>query len=112
MFLAKSNLFGVAKNCKGDMVYMIWFATTHILAVGVSMIFAISCFGKRILDWCRRWIWQLKCHSKPLHVFWGLNEKSVILAKDIYRDSKDHIVFVDFPSATDENKDGRYRRRA
>lgn len=108
MFLSKSSLIGVADNCKGDSTYMFLFALLHFLAVSISMLFAVACFGKRILDWFRKKWWG-SCHTKnALNIFWGINDKSINLAKDIYAQTKgkDRIVFVDMPDE-EGNKNGR-----
>ena len=49
MFLSKSNLIGIADNCKNSHWYMLAFAIVHTLAVVLSAIFAVACFGKRIM---------------------------------------------------------------
>ena len=117
MFLSKSNLIGIADNCKGSSGYMLGFAVIHALAVAVSMIFAVTCFGKRLFDYAKGIIWIYVPNKYRLNVFWGLNEKSILLAKDIYKESvgkksgesafKARIVFVDWPQAQEENKIGQ-----
>lgn len=100
MFLSKSNLIGIADNCKGNMYYMLCFATIHALAVAVSMMVAVLCFGRRVQHWLRGKMWQIWKTDEALDVFWGLNEKSFALAMDIQRNSKTgdaRFVFVDFP---------------
>ena len=97
MFLSKSNLIGIAENCKADSLYMFFFAFFHASAVMVSMVFAVTCFGKRIVDYGRGLVWQWSPIKSELHVFWGLNEKSILMAKDIYFQARDRskIVFID-----------------
>ena len=123
MFLSKSNLIGIAENCKNDSIYMFFFAFFHAAAVAVSMIFAVTCFGKRLLDYGRGFIWIYVPKKYRLNVFWGLNEKSILLARKIYEESvsknsedsedreerefKERIVFVDWPQAQEENKTGQ-----
>ena len=114
MFLSKSNLIGIAENCKGNSIYMLCFAFFHAAAVGVSMIFAITCFGKRLIDYGRELIWKFVPKKYHLNVFWGLNEKSILLARKIYQENKagekeftERIVFVDWPQAQEENKTGQ-----
>ena len=109
MFLSKSNLIGIADNCKADSVYMLCFAIIHASAVMVSMIFAVACFGKRVLDWGRSIIWQYFSSCSELNVFWGLNEKNILLAKNIYKTSegKKRIIFVDIPNGSNESKTGQ-----
>ena len=87
MFLSKSNLIGIAENCKNDSIYMFFFAFFHAAAVAVSMIFAVTCFGKRLLDYGRGFIWIYVPKKYRLNVFWGLNEKSILLARKIYEES-------------------------
>ena len=106
MFLSKSNLIGIANNCKESQAYMFLFAVIHALAVIVSMIFAVTCFGKRVKDLLRGFAWQYKSQTN-LHVFWGLNEKSILLAKDIYQQTRERIVFVDFPQKEEEFQNGQ-----
>lgn len=117
MFLSKSNLIGIAENCKNDPGYMFWFALFHAAAVAVSMIFAVACFGKRLFDYAKGIIWINAPTKYRLNVFWGLNEKSMLLAKDIYKESvskkseerefKERIVFVDWPQAQESNRTGQ-----
>lgn len=109
MFLSKSNLIGIANNCKNNSIYMFFFAFFHAFAVMISMIFAVTCFGKRIKDWIRGIIWNCSFSKPVMHVFWGLNERSILLAKDIYgkTNGSERIVFVDFPQNEDEGKDGQ-----
>ena len=117
MFLSKSNLIGIAENCKDNSIYMFCFAFFHAAAVAVSMIFAVACFGKRLFDYVKGIIWIYAPTKYRLNVFWGINEKSILLAKDIYKKSyeqkseerefKERIVFVDWPQAQEENKTGQ-----
>ena len=44
MFLSKSNLIGIADNCKNNQFYMLLFSVTHTLAVVLSTSFAVACF--------------------------------------------------------------------
>lgn len=109
MFLSKSNLIGIADNCKADSLYMFLFAFVHASALMVSMIFAVTCFGKRVKDWIMGNFWIKTSRKKRINVFWGFNEKSIILAKDIYLNSygRDRIIFIDFPTDEDNAKTGQ-----
>lgn len=99
MFLSKSNLIGIADNCKGDEVYMLCFAIIHTAALAISTLFAVLCFGKRIQYWCRGIKWRFIGSSAVTNVFWGFNERSFVLAHDIANNSttKERFIFVDFP---------------
>ena len=105
MFLSKSNLIGIAENCKNSHSYMLVFAIVHTLAVVLSTVFAVACFGKRILYWGKSLIWRYGPVNEITYVFWGLNERSYMLARDLYtrRTNRERIVFVDFPNEKDEN---------
>lgn len=109
MFLSKSNLIGIAENCKADSCYMFSFALFHALAVMVSMIFAVACFGKRLKDYVREFVWEYTHQKSSLNVFWGFNEKNILLAKNIYKETegKERIVFVDWPQAQEETRTGQ-----
>lgn len=99
MFLSKSNLIGIADNCKKSEVYMLCFAIIHTLALTISTLFAVLCFGKRIQYWCRGKKWRLIGSRAVTNVFWGFNERSFVLAHDIANNSttKERFIFVDFP---------------
>lgn len=109
MFLSKSNLIGVASNCKDNSLYMFLFAFIHASAVMVSMVFAVACFGKRIKDWIRSVFWLYSSQKTEINIFWGINEKSIILAKDLYIKSngKDRIVFIDIPNEEENISTGQ-----
>lgn len=99
MFLSKSNLIGIADNCKGSEVYMLCFAIIHTLALTISTLFAVLCFRKRIQYWSRGIKWRFIGSNAVTNVFWGFNERSFVLAHDIANNSttKERFIFVDFP---------------
>ena len=99
MFLSKSNLIGIANNCKDSEIYMFCFAVIHAAALTISTLFAVLCFGKRILYWWRGNIWRYIGTKAVTNVFWGLNERSFVLAHNIAKnsDEKERFIFVDFP---------------
>lgn len=99
MFLSKSNLIGIAKNCKESGLYMFCFAIIHASALTISTLFAVLCFGKRVQYWFRGTRWRFIGSNDITNVFWGLNERSFVLAHDIAKnsDDKERFIFVDFP---------------
>lgn len=109
MFLSKSNLIGIAENCKSSSTYMMLFAIVHASAVALSTSFVVACFWKRIkFGWKSvNWTWGNK--NDKIYVFWGLNERSYMLARDLSNNSnnKPRIVFIDFPDSSDENNKSR-----
>ena len=99
MFLSKSNLIGIASNCKESGPYMFCFAVIHASALTISTLFAVLCFGKRIQYWYRGKKWRFIGSDDVTNVFWGLNERSFVLVHDIAKnsDEKERFIFVDFP---------------
>lgn len=99
MFLSKSNLIGIADNCKENEVYMFFFAIIHTAALAISTLFAVLCFGKRIQYLWRGIKWRFIGSNVVTNVFWGFNERSFVLAHDIANKSttKERFIFVDFP---------------
>lgn len=99
MFLSKSNLIGIANNCKESQTYMFCFAFIHASALTISTLFAVLCFGKRIQYWYRGFKWKFIGSDGITNVFWGLNERSFVLAHDIAQnsDKKERSIFIDFP---------------
>lgn len=83
MFLSKSNLIGIARNCKESGPYMFCFAVIHASALTISTLFAVLCFGKRIQYWYRGKKWRSISSEDITNVFGGLNERSFVLAHDI-----------------------------
>lgn len=99
MFLSKSNLVGIADNCKDNINYMLFFAVIHSLALFISMLFAVLCFGRRITYWWRAIKWRHFSKDAITNVFLGLNERSFVLAHDINKNAEkgERFIFVDFP---------------
>ena len=104
MFLSKSNLIGIAENCQKDPLYMTVFSIVHTMAVVLSTYFAVACFGKRIKYWYKAARWGWFGRNKCTYVFWGLNERSYMMANDLYEKStgRERIVFIDFPGDKEE----------
>ncbi|MGM9693962.1 MAG: hypothetical protein ACI3YC_03025 [Alloprevotella sp.] len=104
MFLSKSNLIGIADNCKANPTYMFFFAVIHASAVFLTAVFTITCLARRLKNWFLSCKWGFNKTDAPTYVFWGLNERGFFLAKDIYKekDGKCRIIFVDFPDTNDK----------
>lgn len=101
MFVSESELIEVGKPLKGNHLYMIVFSITHFMAVFVSAIFILRLFGLRLMSMCRLWLRSLFCKEYNLYVFWGINEKTMIVAesiRDYYQSNgikeKAYLVFV------------------
>lgn len=84
MFLLESDISAIHEEWHGNVAFMTAFSLAHFLAAFVSLIFLVKHFGYnaiaalrlRMATWGRR-------SRKKLFVFWGMNEPSYLLAKDI-----------------------------
>ena len=105
MFVSKSDLLEVSPECKENPVYMTWFSIIHFSAVAVSASFAINCFWRRIVSGLRLCRWRLCGNGKHIvNVFWGMDDKSMLLARDLYRNRErgERFVFIDMPHEVHE----------
>lgn len=110
MFLSKSNLIGIADNCKNNQLYMLLFSVTHTLAVVLSTSFAVACFWKRVMYFLKEKLWSCRfIKNDTVYVFWGLNERSYKLAHDINKEkqSRDRFIFVEFPTDAEQPTKGQ-----
>lgn len=98
MFFAQSDLDNIDQACKDSYVYMTFFSIIHFFALLVSATFITRLVGIRLVS-----LWKLRYRKRnKLFVFWGINDKSILLAKDIKKTKRGqgntyHIVFVKTP---------------
>lgn len=101
MFVSHSDLIEVDGQCKANPYYMAAFSLVHFSAVAVSASFAINCFWRRIVFWFRRKAWQLFPLRGTVDVFFGLDDRSLALARNLHacrnRAEGERMVFVDLP---------------
>ena len=76
---------------------MTFFAIIHFFAILVSVTFIIHLIGFRFIS-----NWKLRnWRREKLYIFWGINDKSLLLAKDIKKTKGEnesyHLVFVKTP---------------
>lgn len=91
LFVLGNDLVEVSHEVKQNPNYLLWFSLIGTLAVFLSISILLNVFGKRLITRIRIW---LKL-SKENHVFFGVNEASVSLAKDlIQRDRSRLVVFI------------------
>ena len=98
MFVSESELIEVRPECKGDLLYMLLFSTTHFLAICISAAFIIHIMGIRLRSYLKM-RFALR-NKKDIYVFFDLSQESITLAKDIHETRKDknyQIVFVKTP---------------
>lgn len=105
MFLLESDISAVHESWHNNVFYMTLFSTSHFLAAFVSMIFVIKHFGYNIVAGVRLWvvthIYSRRC--EVLYVFWGMNEPSYLLARDIENKKLDNARTI-FVKTADEGE--------
>lgn len=100
MFVSHSDLIEVHDPCKENPFYMAAFSLTHFSAVAVSASFAINCFWRRIVFWVRRKWWVLFPSEKTVNIFFGIDDRSLMLAHDLHLKAApagERTLFVDMP---------------
>lgn len=83
MFVSHSDLLEVSPYYKECPLYMFIFAIVHFLAVFISAIFAINYLGFRLFSWLKLCWWRWFQTGRELYLFYGENDASFLLAKDI-----------------------------
>lgn len=94
-FLLASDVSEIHEPFHNSALYMFCFSMAHLLAALVSMFFVIKHFGYNIVSWFRMFHSSHRA-CETTYVFWGLNNATYYLAKDI----KHHH---------EENNDASYR---
>lgn len=98
MFIGRSNLIEVHKYYHEQAWYMTLFSLVHFLALSVSITVVFRALFKRI--WYKAKLFCLSYYAifhktKDLYVFFGVNDNSEILVKDIRNKKKEaSIIFV------------------
>lgn len=86
MFFSSSNLSYIRHEFLEDPVFMTVFGVSNLVATMLSMAFILRQFGYQLVEAFRLWLWSWVGRKKQnLYVFWGINETSYALAKDIVR---------------------------
>ena len=105
MFVVTNELARVEPQLHGDAVYMSIFSLVHFAAAFITFLFIFKMVGYKIKS-SLRLIFHKWFHSKGkvVHLFWGVNEASVLLAEDIRRlHVKETIIFVDVDEECENN---------
>lgn len=90
MFLFQSDVSAIHEGCHGNSLFMFGFSITHLLAAFISLIFVIKHFGFNIVaSIIRYWKTHLRVSDvQNLYVFWGMNDATYYLAKDMIAKDK------------------------
>lgn len=91
MFILQSDVSAIHEGCHNSAWFMFSFSIAHLLAAFISMVFVIKHFGFNIVA---NFIRIIKTHFwltsvKDLYVFWGMNDATYSLAKDIIKNKRD-----------------------
>lgn len=109
MFVVSNDLARVNENLREVEIYMILFSATHFIAAFITFMFIFRLIGFKV----RSWFNIIRCKNKLLrdkneitHLFWGVNEESLLLAEDIRKNEKtqnDIIIFIDIDKEDDDS---------
>ena len=105
MFVVANDLARVPALLQNDPSYMSAFALLHFSAAFISFLFIFKMIGYKIKSSIRLKLHKLfRAKKKIVHLFWGVNEASILLAEDIRRHHEaDTIIFVDIDEECEDN---------
>lgn len=105
MFVVTNELARVPKELQENAIYMSAFSIAHFTAAFITFLFIFKMVGYKIKS-SLRLIFHKWFHSKGkvMHLFWGVNEASVLLAEDIRKQhATETIIFVDIDKENEDN---------
>jgi hypothetical protein len=97
MFLLQSDVSEINNACHNSWWFMVLFSFTHAAAACISTTVLIHHFGFSLMTKLRLYLTaRVGKDTEELFVFWGVNEASMMLSKEVARkETKSHrIVFV------------------
>lgn len=111
MFVLHSDVSAIHDGCHNSSWFMFFFSVAHFLAAFISMVFVIKHFGFNIVaSIIRFWKTHFWVNDiQNLFVFWGMNDATYYLAKDIIQNghlSNSKIVII----RIDNEKEGSNER--
>lgn len=105
MFVVTNELARVPTELQENAIYMSAFSIIHFIAAFITFLFIFKMVGFKIKS-SLRLIFHKWFHSKGkvVHLFWGVNEASILLAEDIRRlHTTETIIFVDVDEECEDN---------
>lgn len=105
MFVVTNELARVPKELQENAIYMSAFSIAHFTAAFLTFLFIFKLVGYKIKS-SLRLIFHKFFHSRGpvVHLFWGINEASLLLAEDLRRlHTSETIIFVDIDEECDDN---------
>ena len=105
MFVVAHDLARVSSCLQEDTLYMMFFSMIHFLAAFITFLFIFKMIGYKIKSSLNIVIHKyLYAKGSVVHLFWGVNEASLLLAKDIRSNhAEDTIIFVDIDKECDDS---------
>ena len=95
IFILESDVSAIHEPFHNNWMFMFGFSMAHFLAAFVSLVFVLKYFGYNIVAAFRRRI--VRGHKDSTYIFWGMNDATYYLAKDIKNNptiDKNHRIIV------------------
>lgn len=97
MFAVSHDLARIQAICRSDAIYMTVFSLVHFFAALITFLVIFKMVGYKIKSSLKmiihKWFYA---KGRVVHLFWGINEASYLLAEDIRRNhATETIIFVD-----------------
>ena len=107
MFVLQSDVSAIHEGCHNSGWFMFFFSIAHLLAAFISMVFVIKHFGFSIvasfIRFCKTHFWLTKV--KDLYLFWGMNDATYYLAKNIVKTGHDKDARIAIIRVNNEKED-------
>ena len=104
MFVVSHDLARVPAILQHDALYMALFSLVHFAAAFITFLFIFKMIGYKLKSSLDIFLYRIfSAKGKTVHLFWGVNEASCILAEDInkvYSSAK--IIFIDIDEDCDD----------
>ncbi|MBQ1969051.1 MAG: hypothetical protein II371_05645, partial [Flavobacteriales bacterium] len=105
MFVVVNDLARVEPMMREDPMYMSVFSIVHLVAAYITFLFIFKIIGFKMKSIMKinkhRWFMGA---DEMVHVFWGVNDASCLLAKSIKdKSSADVVIFVDVDEETEDS---------
>lgn len=96
MFVVSHDLARIQCECRSDAIYMTFFSLVHFAAAFITFLFIFKMVGYKIRSAWKMFKYSFCRNSKDkiVHLFWGINEASCLMAEDIRKQHKDAIVIL------------------
>lgn len=99
MFVVANELARVDSDLQKDAIYMLFFALIHFSAALITFMFIFKMVGYKIQSALKvQQNYYNKEKTGTVHLFWGVNKSSRLLAEDIWNNhlgKEDTIIFID-----------------